>query len=1033
MTDGLLPSSMTWDRTAALLDSAHALPSERRAAFLADACADDPALQAELALLLEAADRAPAYLEAFAKTTLTPAISAAVRETTAWAPSLDRSASAPSRTGTRVRHYEVLAPVGAGGMGVVHRGRDTRLGRDVAMKFLPAEHFADPVARQRLVREAQAVSALDDPHVCAMHAIEETDDGGVCLVMGYCAGGTLRERLRAGPLPVHDVVRLALQLASGLESAHRRHIIHGDLKPANVGITDGDGVKILDFGVAVRVGEDDTRDHLGRVGFMGTVAYAAPELLRGATPDVRSDLWALGVVCYEMVTGRRPFSGPTEAALLFAILDEEPAPLVRDDGVEVPGALAALIRSLLAKDPAKRPTSASEIVHRMRGLMRDTSSPGALDVSSHALGASPGVLQRARQVGLATVGLLAVIAGVLFTRGPSSAPGRPTNGATVATMPSTLPSLAVLPFTVRGDGELAYLRDGMVDLMTPAFDATGLVRGVDPNTVIGAVGAEREAVLDSAAAQALAGRVGAARYVVGSVVQTGTRVTLRATLYRESGAEIARATAMVDDRAQMFDGVESLVRELAAAELRAPGDTVAALAAATTSSTRALRAYLDGERELRDARPAAAVAHFTTAVTADSTFALAWYRLARAARWSDVDSLNAHATQRAFALSASLPLRVQQVVRAYHALRFGAPVAAERQFRQIVADYPTDVEAWMLLGETLFENNPLVGRSSAEAGPAFQRVMALDPRNREVTVYLMELAARAEQVGLLDTLFSMYFRPNSAGEQPGIRETYLALHARRVRGEFRAIADPVSAHIALRRAGSHPSDLQAARRYAEVLTDPTVSAALRVDGLLALASLDAANGRLESATRHWREAAALDPHASLLHEAMTMAAPRIAFPSEALRAVRAQLMTSEAELASSGLSRGEARSVRRYLTGLLSLRLGDTTGLADAQRTLAQTPASDRLAGPLGAALTGHLAKGRGDLARALTAFERSDVALPVRSRSRVPALAQHADRLAHAEVLELLQRPDEAAQWYGALRDGPFVWGAPYLVGVRD
>jgi tetratricopeptide (TPR) repeat protein len=212
-----------------------------------------------------------------------------------------------------------------------------------------------------------------------------------------------------------------------------------------------------------------------------------------------------------------------------------------------------------------------------------------------------------------------------------------------------------------------------------------------------------------------------------------------------------------------------------------------------------------------------------------------------------------------------------------------------------------------------------------------------------------------------------------------------------------------------------------------------VSAALRVDGLLALASLDAANGRLESATRHWREAAALDPHASLLHGAMTMAAPRIAFPDEALRSVRAQLLTSDAELASSGLSRGETRSVRRYLASLLSLRLGDTTALADAQRTLAQAPASDRLAGPLGAALTGHLAKARGDLARALTAFARSDVALPVRSRSRVPALAQHADRLARAEVLERLQRPDEAAQWYAALRDGPFVWGAPYLVGVRD
>jgi tetratricopeptide (TPR) repeat protein len=490
---------------------------------------------------------------------------------------------------------------------------------------------------------------------------------------------------------------------------------------------------------------------------------------------------------------------------------------------------------------------------------------------------------------------------------------------------------------------------------------------------------------------------------------------------------------MVDDRAQMFAGIESLVRTLSAAELRAPGDTIAALAAATTSSTRALRAYLDGERELRDARPAAAVAHFTMAVEADSSFALAWYRLARAARWSDVDSLNARATERANALSASLPLRMQQVVRAYHALRFGAPVVAERQFRQIVADYPTDVEAWMLLGETLFENNPLVGRSSSEAGPAFQRVMALDPRNREVTVYLMELAARAEQRGLLDTLFSMYFRPNSAGEQPGIRETYLALHARRVRGEFRAIADPVSAHIALRRAGSRPSDLDAARRYAVVLTDPTVSAPLRVDGLLALASLDVASGNLASAERHWRDAAVVDPSSSLLHRATSMAAPRIAVPEDSLRAVRTQLMTAAGWPDERVLSRTEYRTVRLYLAGLLSLRLRDTLTLAEAQRALTQAPSSDRLATPLGFALAGHRAKAQGDLSVALAAFERSDVALPVRTRSRVPALAQHADRLARADLLQQLQRPDDASKWYAALRDGPAVWGAPYFVGMPD
>jgi tetratricopeptide (TPR) repeat protein len=1031
MTDAIDPSSSTaWDRMADLFERAQSLPPESRTAFLESACADDRALRTEMQALLDAVTDAPQYLEAFAAHTLGPAMRAAATELVVRAPRGVRSDSTHSREGSRVRHYDVLDSIGQGGMGVVHRGRDTRLGRDVAMKFLPPEQFTDPAARQRLVREAQAVSALDDPHVCAMHAIEETDDGGLCLVMGYCAAGTLRDRLRAGPMPVHDVIRWATQVATGLAAAHRRHIIHGDLKLANIGVTELDDARILDFGVAIRVGDDDTVEHRAAVGFVGTVPYAAPELLRGGTPDVHTDLWALGVMLYEMLSGRRPFTGATEAAVLFAILDQSPAPLTRADGAEIPAALTALVHALLAKDPAQRPPSAAVVAEQLRAL-RDPPSNTRTTSAVPDIEAPPRARAGVRRR-VTVVAALAVFAvGAVAVRAITADREPAVVGETPTAQP--LPTLAVLPFSVRGDRDLDYLAQGMVDLLTPAFDATGLVRGIDPNAVLGAASQNAADLLDSASAHGIARQVGAARYVVGSVVQVGTRITLRATLYRASGAEDQRASIVVDDREQLFDGVESLVRTLVAAELRAPGDTVAALAAATTTSTRALRAYLDGERELRDARPAAAVAHFQTAVAADSMFALAWYRLARAARWSEVDSLNAEATQRAFVLSASLPLRVQQIVRGYHALRFGAPADAERQFRQITVDYPSDVEGWMLLGETLFENNPFVGRASSEAASAFQRVMALEPRNREVTVYLMDLAARATQHGLLDTLYSMYFSPNSAGEQPGIRETYIALHARRVRGQFRTIDDPVSAHIALRRAGSQSGDLDAARRYAEVLLDPTVSSPRRVDGLLALASLDLARDRPSAAARHWREAAILDPFASLMHRAVSMAAPAIAVTDDSLRAVRELLSNARPDSTQSALSAAERSSLRHYLVGLLSLRLGDTLAVEQAQRVLAQVRAPDRLATPLGYALAGHLAKARGDLRGALSAFERSDVSLPIRVRTQVPALAQYAERLARAQVLAALNRTDEAATWYDGLRDGPAVWGAPYLVRLPE
>ena len=1025
------PRAFAWDRLAEHFDAARALRGDAREAYVRSSCSDDPVLASELRSLLHAADSVSDDWRPLRDVELAPMLEAA---TTAWdADQARRSAGeASALTGTRVRHYEVLEPLGSGGVGVVHLGRDTRLDREVALKFLSADRWVDPASRARFEREARAVSSLDDPHICALHAIEETEDGALCLVMAYCAGGTLRDRLRAAPLAVGEAVRIATDLAAGLASAHRRRIVHGDLKPANVGFSHDGVTRILDFGLAVRLGEDGLASRDGRIGFAGTLPYAAPELLRGGLPDVRTDLWALGVVLHEMLAGYRPFAGETESALRLAILDDAPRPIVRADGAPVAPALHELVHALLAKDPAQRPSSAAEVLDRLgaRSVADGAASPviAASHASSHA--PSSALTPRTRR-GMMLIGALgvAVIALLLRLAGGEAGGDRPTaDGAPLAP-----PTLAVLPFAVRGAASLEYLREGMVDLLTPAFDATGLVRGIDPNTVIGAAAPTTSGVLDSVTARTLARTVGAARYVVGSVVQAGDRITLRATLYGADGRESARSQVEVDSLEGILRGAESLVRHLASAELRAPGDTVGAIAAATTMSTPALRAFLDGERALRDARPAAAVEHFRAAVRADSLFALAWYRLARAARWNEVDSLSRTAADRAYALVATLPLRLQQVVRSYHALRFGSPIEAERGFRQIVADYPSDVEAWMLLGETLFQNYPLQGRTAQEATDAFQRVMALDPRNREITVYLMELAAREDRRGQLDTLFSMYFSPNSAGEQPGIRETFLALHARRVRGVEQAITDPFSAHTALRRVGSRADDLLAARRFAERLTGPTVEPALRVDGWLALASIAAASARVDEAERAWREAAALDAPTAELHRALTISAPAGPFAADSVRALRTRLERASSAGSASDLSRAEWTQLRHYLTGLLSARLDDTSGVQQARDRLRPAGGDDRLARPLREALDAHLRARRADWSGALAALEASDVPLPAVLRRRVPALAQYSEHRLRAEVLRALGRADEAARWETALRHEPSLWALPYLAPGAD
>lgn len=1007
---------------AEVFEAALTLPAHERDAYLASQYPDHPEIRAEVNALLEAVDSAPSYFDALARAA-GPIIPAAVEEFVD-AQSFDaldsRSvedapALADEHTGRRIRHYQVRGRIGKGGMGVVYKGYDLLLRREVALKFLPSAVFSDAAARQRLIREARAVSSLDSPYVCGIHGIEETDDGGLCLVMSYCAGGTLKDRLRRESLRIAEVVAIAQHLVQGLASAHRQQVLHRDLKPANIGFSTDGTTRLLDFGIALRIDDDETLSVEGIASFSGTVPYSAPEIVRGAKPDVRSDLWSFGVVLYEMVAGRRPFTGANDSALLHAILYDAPPEFRAASGEPVPDGLRQLISDLLTKDPAERPTSAEEVrrrleqVHAAPELVRPRSST--------------------RRLGWLTLAIVTIALGFVLGRDRLAQSG--SVGAAVAShsrLPAkaaSSPSLAVMPFTVRGGTELAYLREGLIDLMVPAFDATGVLHGVDPNTVIAAARDIQDLGEGLDGARRVAERVGATRFVVGSVVQTGARITLRATMYRLPAVELARSTVNVPTADSLLLGVEGIVRQLATSELGQSGDSATAQAVATTASTRALRAYLDGERELRDARPAAAVAHFTSAVREDSLFALAWYRLARAARWSADDSVSVKAAARAYALSGTLPLRSQLLIRGYHTLRFGSPIEAERQFRRVVADYPSDVDGWMLLGETMFENNPYIGRPSREAGAAFERVMALDPRYREVTVYLMELAARARRLGQLDTLYLMYFSPNSAGEQPGIRETYMALHTRLLRGGSPRITDPVGAHTALFLSGLDDSERTAARQFASTIVGLGVPAHLRVDGLLALASLDVVDGRFERAEQRWQEAAAIDADMTLLHRGLILTANGLSIPAVVRSRARAALQP-EVTRPVRGLASDEHSALRLYVGGLLSIRLDDSVSARLASQQLGRMGIRNRLARPLGAALTGHLFAMQKRWPEALSAFEKGDIAIPADLRREVPGLTQISDRKARADVLSQLNRAAEAAIWRASVTDGTTIWDGP-------
>jgi len=311
--------------------------------------------------------------------------------------------------GTTVSHYRIVGSVGAGGMGVVYLAADERLHRKVALKFLPPAIAQDPHARARLVREAQAASALDHPNVATVYDVDEWS-GQFFIAMPYYEGDTLRQRIERGALTVVEAARIAAQIASGLAAAHRAGIVHRDVKPANVMLMRDGQVKILDFGLAKFFA--DTAPTMTRMTgpgtTLGTVAYMAPEQAAGGEVDARADVWALGVTMYEMLTGRLPFQGTTAPALMLAAASQVPTPIT-DIRPDAPEPLARLVHCALEKDVAQRTITADDIAHAIsRSLIAEA---GSRDVTS-----APRSRQRA-WAALAAVGIAAVfLAGAWLVR-----------------------------------------------------------------------------------------------------------------------------------------------------------------------------------------------------------------------------------------------------------------------------------------------------------------------------------------------------------------------------------------------------------------------------------------------------------------------------------------------------------------------------------------------------------------------------------------------------------------------------------------
>jgi len=391
MTD----STDRWSRVAALFHDARQRQGRERAAFLEEACGADSELKAELEKLLDADTGAEGFLA-----DAVPGVATLLLD--------DDAPALPA--GTMVGPYRIVRSLGRGGMGVVYLADDTRLARPVTLKILHPRDNADQKRRERLRLEARAAAALVHPNVVAVHALEEIS-GQLFIVSEYVPGRTARERLdAAGPLPADEAVNVARQVARGLEAAHLRGIVHRDLKPENILVGDNGVVRILDFGIARTLSQDPGHQRLTATGAMiGTPGYMAPEQLEGEAGDVRSDLFALGTVLYELVSGANPFQGKTASATAARIMTADPAPLNTLNPI-FPPALDAIVARCLKKNPAERYGSAAEVAGELDALAQAMAVGAAAPAPRQEPRAdrSARILRRIHQVVL--VALLSVLA-----------------------------------------------------------------------------------------------------------------------------------------------------------------------------------------------------------------------------------------------------------------------------------------------------------------------------------------------------------------------------------------------------------------------------------------------------------------------------------------------------------------------------------------------------------------------------------------------------------------------------------------------
>lgn len=870
-------------------------------------------------------------------------------------------AATPFQRPQRLLQYNLLGKLGAGGMGEVFLAEDSELHRQVAIKFLHL-HNEDTSNRLRFRREAQAAAGLNHPNIVTIHQILEEGEY-LCIVMEYIEGQSLRSLINGRSIGVDQALDIALQMCNALAAAHAQGIVHRDVKPENVLLASRGPVKLLDFGLAVH----DQSPRITEGGRMlGTPAYMSPEQALGEDATPHSDQFALGIILYELLVGDHPFPAKNSLQTLKSIMGDPPQPFPKGEDAP-PEALGAVVLRTLDKDPNARFPDIEALAHELARL-RATTTPtttewsqghGALgpatltpttpvDVQAAAEYLDPTealapkahharpmvILMAVLSLGLA--GLLGwfLAEGTRTPLGDSNLQGRP--GL------ATPPSIAVLPFTIRGADELEYLDQGLVELLSLELDGAGALSSVDPRALLTLY---NQSSGEKPSGEEVAQHFEARYFTQGSLVNAGTELLLAVTLYdvERPKHSVARATARgsADDIFRMLDTVAT---QLLASLSAGPEDALQRTAMATSHSLPAIKAYMRGEELFQAGQYQEALMAFQNAVAKDPDFALAYYRLCVVADWVARDDVSALAAAEAERLQGRLSNHHRALLGALIAWRRGDAAKAERISRSILGTYAMDIEAWFRLGEVQFHYGPRQGRPAAEAREAFERVLEIDPDHIPALWHLTRLTSEegSRSVELASRILEL---------QPiGDRELEVQAMQAFASGDSAARAQllesldqarDLTLLITLWNVATFAVENEDGRAFyrnalaiSEVVSGPERSTEMRGFGHVVRAYLHLAVGREEEAFTALDQAAGFDPVAAAVHRAHLLLNPMLSPSVAEFEAMRDRLEELDGEPTMNAspnvflsAHNGLQGALHAYLVGRLGVELGDTDGV----------------------------------------------------------------------------------------------------------